>query len=51
VDFYNQGGGNSGFKTKDPLLVPLHLTTQEKNELVDFLLSLTGETALEKNQP
>jgi len=51
VDFYDQGGGSSDFKTKDPLLVPLHLTRQEKNELVDFLLSLSGETALEKNQP
>lgn len=51
VDFYDKGGGSSPYKTKDPLLRPLHLTKQEKTELVDFLLALTGETAAEKNQP
>ena len=51
VDFYNKGGGKSPFKTKDPLLQPLHLTKQEKIELVDFLLALNGETVSQKNQP
>ena len=51
VDFYNKGGGKSPFKTKDPLLLPLHLTKQEKIELVDFLLALNGETVSQKNQP
>ncbi len=51
VDFYDQGGGKSPYKTKDPLIQPLHLTKQEKTELVDFLLALSGETPAEKNQP
>lgn len=51
VDFYDKGGGKSPYKTKDPLLRPLHLTKQEKIELVDFLLALNGETASQKNQP
>ena len=51
VDFYDKGGGLSPYKTKDPLLRPLHLTKQEKIELVDFLLALSGATASEKNQP
>jgi cytochrome c peroxidase len=40
IDFYDRGGiDNPG---KDPLLVPLHLTTAEKQMLTDFLLTLTG---------
>ena len=51
VDFYDRGGGRSRFPTKDPLLVPLHLTSSEKQDLVAFLKSLTGETKKEINQP
>jgi cytochrome c peroxidase len=44
VTFYNDGGGATGFPgAKDPLLVPLNLTTQEIQDLVAFLKSLTGE--------
>lgn len=50
VDFYNLGGGPSKFKTKDPLLTPLGLTSREKQDLVLFLGSLTGETKDQKNQ-
>ncbi|MGC8529081.1 MAG: cytochrome-c peroxidase [Leptospirillia bacterium] len=51
VDFFDKGGGKSPYKTKDPIIRPLHLTKQEKIELVDFLLALSGETPSEKNQP
>jgi cytochrome c peroxidase len=41
VDFYNKGGGDN--PNKDKLLVPLGLTDDEKEALVEFLKSLTGE--------
>ena len=41
IDFYNQGGGDD--PTKSPLLKPLHLTEAEKNALLAFLESLSGE--------
>ena len=39
VDFYNDGGGPdlSGTGTKSPLIVPLGLTQQQKDDLVAFL--------------
>ncbi len=41
VDFYDQGGvPNEGL---DPLIKPLHLSAQEKQDLVAFLQSLTGD--------
>ena len=45
VAFYNQGGGDATALgvTKDPLMVALHLTTQQQADLVAFLLSLQGE--------
>ena len=49
IDFYDQGGGddpiqvNFGFSTKNTLLVPLNLTDGEKEALVAFLESLSGE--------
>jgi cytochrome c peroxidase len=44
VEFYNQGGGASGFSgTKDPLIAPLGLTSSEKSDLVAFLQALTGD--------
>jgi cytochrome c peroxidase len=44
VDFYNRGGGDSGFAgTKDPLLKPLNLTPAEVADLVAFLETLTGD--------
>jgi len=41
VRFYNNGGGED--KNKDPLLKPLNLTAAEQNDLVEFLLALSGE--------
>lgn len=48
VDFYDRGGGKSPF-VKDALIVPLHLSKQEKSDLVSFLESLSGETAQQKS--
>ncbi len=40
VDYYDRGGiANPGL---DPLMLPLHLTAQEKADLVAFLEALTG---------
>jgi len=41
VAFYNQGGGED--RNKDPLLKPLNLTEAEQNDLIAFLLALSGE--------
>ncbi|GAB4256527.1 MAG: hypothetical protein Kow0065_05320 [Methylomicrobium sp.] len=41
VEFYNRGGIAN--ETLDPLIKPLQLTTQEIDELVAFLQSLTGD--------
>lgn len=44
VDFYDQGGGETGFVgSKDSLLLPLNLSSAERADLVSFLLSLSGE--------
>ena len=44
VEFYDVGGGADGFSgTKDPLVVPLGLTSAEKADLVELLRSLTGD--------
>jgi cytochrome c peroxidase len=40
VDYYNAGGFDS--PNKSALIRPLHLTVEEKQELVAFLMSLTG---------
>jgi cytochrome c peroxidase len=40
VEFYNQGGGS--VLNKSPKLLKLHLTKQEKGDLVAFLKALTG---------
>jgi cytochrome c peroxidase len=42
VDFYAAGGGATPY-TKDEKLKPLNLTEEQKNDLVAFLESLTGE--------
>lgn len=42
VNFYDQGGIEN--PDLDPLIVPLHLTEQEKKALVYFLEALTGST-------
>lgn len=41
VDFYNKGGGD--IPGKDPLMKPLGLTAEEKEALIAFLESLSGE--------
>ena len=49
VDFYNDGGGSNEFtdgtfaSNKTPLLKPLNLTDEEKEDLVAFLESLSGD--------
>ncbi len=40
VDFYNKGGAIN--ENLDPLIKPLHLDTQEQEDLVAFLQTLTG---------
>ncbi|GFE65109.1 cytochrome c peroxidase [Litoreibacter roseus] len=42
VEFYNIGGTQDVFGTKSPLIKPLGLTRDEKNDLVAFLESLSG---------
>jgi len=41
VEFYNQGGGS--VSNKSPKILKLHLTRQEKADLVAFLKSLNGK--------
>lgn len=41
IDFYNKGGGN--LPNKDPLMKPLNLTNDEKQALIAFLESLSGD--------
>jgi cytochrome c peroxidase len=43
VAFYDRGGDETPFDTKDPRMVPLNLSSQERADLVAFLRSLTGE--------
>ncbi|MDB4959399.1 MAG: uncharacterized protein JWO36_6968 [Myxococcales bacterium] len=43
VEFYDRGGDDSGFSgVKDMLILPLHLTVDEKADLVTFLKTLTA---------
>ena len=41
VEFYNKGGGDD--PNKDKILKPLGLTEEDKQALIEFLKSLTGE--------
>ena len=41
VEFYNDGGGDD--PAKDSQLRPLELTEQEMTDLIEFMLSLTGD--------
>jgi cytochrome c peroxidase len=43
VEFYDRGGDTVAGQAKDPLMVPLNLTTAEKGDLVEFLKTLTGD--------
>jgi cytochrome c peroxidase len=44
IDFYDQGGHSEGFHgTRDAIIQPLNLSTDEKSDLVEFLRSLTGQ--------
>jgi cytochrome c peroxidase len=49
MDFYNKGGGEDpikkqyGFSTKTKRLKPLNLTEGEKEALIAFIESLSGE--------
>lgn len=44
LEFYDAGGGSSQFSgNKDPLLLPLNLSSAEKAALVAFLKTLTGD--------
>ena len=42
VEFYNIGGTQDVFGTKSPLIQPLGLSRDEKNDLVAFLESMSG---------
>ncbi len=46
VEFYNIGGTQDVFGTKSPLMQPLGLTREEKQDLVAFLESLSGSEIL-----
>jgi cytochrome c peroxidase len=46
VDHFDNGGPAD--PDKDPLMTPLHLTAQEKQDLVAFLRSLTDERPLDR---
>ena len=54
IDFYNEGGGKDaiqalyGFSTKTDKLKPLNLTDEEKEALLAFLESLSGEEIVMK---
>lgn len=45
IEFYNRGGDSAGsfIGTKDPLIHPLHLHEREKQDLIAFLFTLTGD--------
>ena len=44
VELYDRGGEDNGFTgMKDPLMVPLNLSSAEKTDLVEFLKALTGD--------
>jgi cytochrome c peroxidase len=44
VEFYDRGGGDTSFVgTKDALLEPLNLSSAERDDLVAFLKTLTGD--------
>ena len=45
INFYDRGGDPPGsfIGTKSPLMHPLHLTLQEKYDLIAFLNTLTGD--------
>jgi cytochrome c peroxidase len=40
VEYYNRGGENNRFL--DPAIFPLHMTDQEKKDLVEFMKALTS---------
>lgn len=48
VEFYNQGGGTPVTGTKNPRLVPLGLTEDEKADIVAFLYALSGDPVPER---
>lgn len=43
VEFYDRGGDTPSAGTKSPAMVPLGLTQGQKDDLVEFLMSLTGD--------
>jgi len=45
IQFYNQGGVDNA--TLDPLIKPLDLHATEKDDLLAFLLALTGSNVQE----
>jgi cytochrome c peroxidase len=48
VDYYDKGGDQNRFI--DSAIFPLHLTKQEKIDLVEFLKSLTSSQFLSNRQ-
>ena len=49
VSFYNRGAGED--PAKDPLLRPLGLKQPEMDDLVEFLMSLTGDQIIVEAPP
>ena len=44
IDFYDRGGDTTGFLgVKEGTIIPLHLSQQEKSDLIQFLHTLTGQ--------
>ncbi len=48
VEYYDKGGNNNEFQ--DPAIFPLHLTEQEKTDVVNFMKSLTSNRFLPKTE-
>jgi hypothetical protein len=51
VDFYNRGGNFQDQREFDPSVHELHLTEQDKNDLVAFLLALTDKRVQYERAP
>ena len=50
IDHYNQGGDPTN-KYQSPMMQPLHLTAEEKSDLIVFLQSLTDSKLNQIHRP
>lgn len=51
VEFYNGGGGKPDIGTLDPQIHPLHLSSTEISDLVEFLKALTDNSLATSSSP